>query len=264
MSGIIIHTRWLMKYCVECGNELIEKECGIDGIVPYCPVCKDFRFPTFNSAVSSVIFNPTKDKILLIQQYGRTSNILVAGYINKGENANEALLREVQEEVNLQVKKFEYNDNVYFDKSNTLIHNFISTVSSEDFVLTDEVDKATWFPIEEAIHAVKEKSLAKNFLFKALHKMGMSEFLFHIEEECIYVLDSEDNRVAQIDFPFIEGAYTFNHTFVDESMRGSGIALKLIQKACAIIENKHAKAKATCSYAVSYFEKNKDKHQSIL
>ena len=76
-----------MKYCNECGAELIEKECinfGIsDGFIPYCPVCNEFRFPKYNVAVSAVIFNPDYSKILLIHQYGRPRNILVAGYVNK-------------------------------------------------------------------------------------------------------------------------------------------------------------------------------------
>ena len=75
-----------MKYCSECGTKLIEKECEIDGLVPYCPTCKQFRFLMFNSAISTIIFNPTKDKILLIKQYGKDFNVLVAGYIIKGEN----------------------------------------------------------------------------------------------------------------------------------------------------------------------------------
>ena len=76
-----------MSYCVKCGHELIEKENGIDGMVPYCPNCQEFRFPMFNSAVSALVLNPKKDKILLIQQYGRKDNILIAGYVTKGENA---------------------------------------------------------------------------------------------------------------------------------------------------------------------------------
>lgn len=74
-----------MSYCVKCGHELIEKENGIDGMVPYCPNCQEFRFPMFNSAVSALVLNPKKDKILLIQQYGHKDNILIAGYVTKGE-----------------------------------------------------------------------------------------------------------------------------------------------------------------------------------
>ena len=93
-----------MKYCSECGTKLILKECGIDGEVPYCPTCKQFRFPVFNSAISTIIFNPTKDKILLIKQYGKDFNVLVAGYITKGENAKETLIREIKEETGCDVE----------------------------------------------------------------------------------------------------------------------------------------------------------------
>lgn len=113
-----------MKYCSECGTKLIEKECGIDGLVPYCPTCKQFRFPMFNSAISTIIFNPTKDKILLIKQYGKDFNVLVAGYITKGENAKETLIREIKEEINLNVIDYTYNDNEYYQPSNTLMHNY--------------------------------------------------------------------------------------------------------------------------------------------
>ena len=78
-----------MEYCSKCGNKLILKEsfnCGIsDGMVPFCTKCNEFRFPMFNSAVSSVIYNKDFSKTLLVQQYGRGVNILVAGYVNKGE-----------------------------------------------------------------------------------------------------------------------------------------------------------------------------------
>lgn len=49
-----------MKYCDECGHELIEKPCGIDGTMPYCEHCQKFKFPMFNSAISAIIFNPQK------------------------------------------------------------------------------------------------------------------------------------------------------------------------------------------------------------
>ena len=53
-------------YCQVCGQQLIKKKCGIDGEVPYCPNCNEFRFERFNSAISAIVLNPSKDKILLI------------------------------------------------------------------------------------------------------------------------------------------------------------------------------------------------------
>ena len=92
-----------MKHCMQCGSELVLKELKDEGMVPYCPTCKDFRFPVFNVAVSMVILNETKDETLLIKQYGKDSYILVAGYVNKGEDAEDAVIREVKEEMGLAV-----------------------------------------------------------------------------------------------------------------------------------------------------------------
>lgn len=245
-----------MKYCVECGSKLILKQLNQEGMIPYCPSCNEYRFPTFNSAISTVLFNKTKDKILLIQQYGKESNILVAGYINKGENASEALIREVKEEVNLTVSNYMYNENVYFEKSNTLIHNYISNVKEDNFTLTNEVDFAKWYSIEEAIEKIKPNSLAKKFLFLALHKTGNSEKLFHYEKDRIYINDENDKMIAEILFPHKENTCDITHTFVDPSLRGLNIASKLVECAIKHIHSQNKEVVATCSYAKHWIEKH--------
>lgn len=109
----------------------------------------------------------------MIQQYGRTDNILIAGYINKGENAKETLIREIKEETGLNVKEYLYNDNSYFKQSETLIHNYVAVVDSENYQLTNEVDQAKWFLINEAVMAIKPESLAKSFLLEAINKFNL-------------------------------------------------------------------------------------------
>ena len=85
-----------MKYCMHCGCRLDEKYLMGEGMVPYCPECREFRFPVYNTAVSMIVMNKELDKVLLIKQYGRDSYILVAGYINKGEDAEDAVKREIE------------------------------------------------------------------------------------------------------------------------------------------------------------------------
>ena len=61
--------------------------------------------------------------------------------------------------------------------------------------------------------------------------------------------------VAEITFPqTAEHEYTIDHTFVDESLRGQGIASKLVQAAVDEIEGRGATVRATCSYAVRWLE----------
>ena len=43
----------LEKHCRACGAALIEKELKGEGVVPFCPVCGEFRFPMYNVAVRS-------------------------------------------------------------------------------------------------------------------------------------------------------------------------------------------------------------------
>lgn len=162
-----------MSYCFQCGTKLINKECDNDGETPYCKKCEMFRFPTFSSAISAIILNPDKNKVLLIQQYGQVDNILVAGYINKGEDAEQTLVREIKEEIGLKIEDYQYMKSRYFEKTNTLMCNFICTVDSEELNNTNsEIDKAQWFTFEDALKHIKSKSLAEEFLIYAFKKMN--------------------------------------------------------------------------------------------
>ena len=161
-----------MKYCYECGEKLTERELENEGIVPYCEKCREYRFPIFSTAVSMIVENIDKTKILLIQQYGRKNNILVAGYVSKGENAENAVVREVMEETGLKVVDMNFNKSEYFEKTNTLMLNYSCRVEDESLAHLNkgEVDKAQWFTHEQACENIKPDSLAKKFLFHYLGK----------------------------------------------------------------------------------------------
>lgn len=160
-----------MKHCYECGTKLEDKYLEGEGMIPYCKTCGTFRFPIFSTAVSMIVLNPSRDKILLIQQYGKTNNILVAGYVNKGEDAEQAVMREVKEEVGLNVKACYFNKSEYYGPSNTLMLNFCCVVDNEDLSgMTSEVDRAEWFSFEEAQERIMPDSLARRFLMTFIEK----------------------------------------------------------------------------------------------
>ena len=92
------------------------------------------------------------------------------GHIEEGEPIVLSVIREIKEEVNLNVIDYTYNDNEYYQPSNTLMHNYAVVVDSEDFKLTNEVDEAHWYSIEEARKEIKQGSLAHSFLERYLKK----------------------------------------------------------------------------------------------
>lgn len=152
-----------MKYCTECGTRLEKRFLNGEGDIPFCPKCNEFRFPIFSAAVSMVIVNEDKTKTLLVKQYGKDFNRLVAGYINKGECAEEALVREMQEEIGLTPASYKFQISRYFPKTNTLLFNFVVFVDDMNVIPNEEIDSWGWYDTDRALEALNGASLAKEF-----------------------------------------------------------------------------------------------------
>ena len=155
----------IQKHCFECGAELIEQKLEGEGIVPYCPQCQQFRFPMYNVAVSMIVINQQTGEILLIKQYGRPSFILVAGYVNRGEQVEHAVCREIKEETGMTASHIKFNRTSFFEPSNTLMCNFTAYVKdSSELSPNSEIDSYQWFAPEDARLNIRPNSLASQFL----------------------------------------------------------------------------------------------------
>lgn len=77
------------------------------------------------------------------------------------------------------------------------------------------------------------------------------------DDRIIYI-DDNGSVVAEIDFPRTSvNEITITHTFVDSSLRGQGIAKKLVEEVISIAQKEKYNIRATCSYAIRYFHDNK-------
>ena len=153
------------KHCRECGAALIKKELKNEGIVPFCPDCGEFRFPMYNVAVSMIVVNRQTNQILLIQQYGKPSYVLVAGYVNRTESLENAVAREIKEETGMTVSEIHFNRTRFFERSNTLMCNFTAFVENDAELQTnEEIDSFAWFSFDDARKNIRPNSLAAYFL----------------------------------------------------------------------------------------------------
>ena len=83
--------------------------------------------------------------------------------------------------------------------------------------------------------------------------------MFLTEQGRIYMEDEQGGLVAEITFTETSpGVYTIDHTFVDGSLRGQGIASKLVQAAVDEIQCSGGEVRATCSYAVKWLSERGD------
>ena len=157
-----------MNCCMRCGARLTLRELPGEGMIPYCESCGDYRFPVFSTAVSMLTLNPEKTRILLITQYGKPHYILPAGYVDKGENAEHAVRRELKEELGMEALDLRYLNSHYYEPSNTLMFCYEVTVAEGAFVPNDEVDDAAWFdPGTVMEESVPKHSLAIELLTEA-------------------------------------------------------------------------------------------------
>lgn len=82
---------------------------------------------------------------------------------------------------------------------------------------------------------------------------------FKHESNRIYMDNEQGRTFAEVTFPEVkDGVVDINHTFVDESLRGQGIAGKLMKEAAEQLRKENKKVILTCPYAIGWFDKNKE------
>ena len=139
-----------MAFCPVCGERLQHREHPTDGITLYCARCGDYRFPLFSAAISAVVVDRTGENMLLIRQYGEEDPVLVAGYVDKGETAEDAVRREVREELGMTAEGLRFHKSRWYAPSETLMLHYSCTVPEREARLNEEVDAWEWVPVEDA------------------------------------------------------------------------------------------------------------------
>lgn len=70
----------------------------------------------------------------------------------------------------------------------------------------------------------------------------------------IYATDASEKLLAEVTFPARGGKVVeITHTFVDESLRGQGVAGKLMEALVQKLREESKTAVPVCSYAVQWF-----------
>lgn len=88
---------------------------------------------------------------------------------------------------------------------------------------------------------------------------------FIYEPERIIIKNEENKIVGEIDFPLqADDNYVITHTFVDDSLRGQGMAGKLVQAAADYIEKQGKKTVATCSYAQVWAKRHEKEYGHVF
>jgi NAD+ diphosphatase len=132
------------RFCGKCGTKTQQKP---DERAVMCPACHSVFFPKISPAI--IVAITCRDKILL----ARNTNFaggwysLVAGYVDIGETLEETVIREVKEEVGLDVRKIRYYTSQPWPLSGSVMIGFTAEADDNQPIVTDnkEIAEAGWF-----------------------------------------------------------------------------------------------------------------------
>ncbi len=116
-----------------------------------CPCCKQIIYPKISPAVIVAI---TDGNRLLMTRYAAgkyKKYALVAGYVEIGESFEEAVHREVMEEVGLKIKNLRYYKSQPWAFSDSMMVGYFAELDGSDAITLQESElaEATWFNIED-------------------------------------------------------------------------------------------------------------------
>ena len=80
----------------------------------------------------------------------------------------------------------------------------------------------------------------------------------------IYAENDAGKVIAEVTFPSCsEGVVSIDHTYVDESLRGQGIADRLMEETYDLLKEEGLMAIPVCSYAVVWYQRHPEKRDVI-
>lgn len=152
-AGLMVHAIALAewhaahRHCPRCGGRL---EANRAGHVLTCTQCGRQQFPRADPAVIMLV--TAGDRALLGRQpkWPEDRYSTLAGFVEPGESFEEAVIREVEEEVGISVGDVTYFGNQPWPfPASLMIGFFARALTTEIAVDHDEISDARWFTREE-------------------------------------------------------------------------------------------------------------------
>ncbi len=131
------------QYCGQCGKPT--EPSGFDRSRK-CPECNRYFYPRI---APSIIVLVARDQDLLLARPARARGHFfstLAGFVEPGETIEEAVHREVMEEVGIRVRNLEYFSSQAWPFPNSLMLGFHAEYESGELILQEEeIAEADWF-----------------------------------------------------------------------------------------------------------------------
>ncbi len=154
------------RFCSRCATPLVDYE---EGRARRCPSCELTLYPRISPCVIVAI---RRGPELLLAQSIRSRgrfHSLIAGFVEPGENLEDAVQREVKEEVNLDVRHITYFASQPWPFPHSLMVGFLAEYAGGDLHLDQtELCAADWFTVDNLPPLPPPGSIAHSLIHHAL------------------------------------------------------------------------------------------------
>lgn len=143
-------SRWYNNhlFCSRCSKSM--KRSDKERML-YCEACGFQTYPTISPCV--IVAVHTGNRLLLTKYAGRayTRYALIAGFVEIGESLEDAVHREVMEEVGLKVKNLKFYKSQPWPFTDTILAGFFAELEGDDTITIqeDELALGVWMSRED-------------------------------------------------------------------------------------------------------------------
>jgi NAD+ diphosphatase len=132
------------KFCGKCGSKNVAKK---DERALVCENCSTIVYPKISPAV--IVAITCNDKILLARGKHYKGNFysLIAGYVDTGESLEETIVREVREEIGIEIRNIRYYSSQPWPFSGSIMIGYFAEADDTQPIHIDEneIIEAAWF-----------------------------------------------------------------------------------------------------------------------
>jgi NAD+ diphosphatase len=146
-AAAITHWHRMEPLCPKCGGRTLAIN---GGFARHCKVCQRDHFPRTDPAVIVAVVD-AKDRLLLgaQQDWGNRVSVL-AGFVEAGESLEQAIHREIGEEVDISLSDLHYFGSQPWPFPRSLMLGFFARATSTDICVdADEIAYADWYTRDE-------------------------------------------------------------------------------------------------------------------
>ncbi|QXH33038.1 NAD(+) diphosphatase [Pseudomonas muyukensis] len=162
------------RFCGSCGQAMtqIRWERAM-----YCQACDLRSYPRISP--SMIVLITRGDEVLLARSPRFVSGVYstLAGFAEPGESAEECLVREVREEVAVEVKNIQYVGSQCWPFPHSMMLGFHAEYAGGEIVMqADEIEDAQWFSVHDLPPLPAGRSIARYLIdLYVARRLGLVE-----------------------------------------------------------------------------------------